>query len=104
LERTDQCTRLLDKSEETAANIFPEIKTGVVERKRVHTAHLSRLTGRETGECIGLAQEAGQSGSRKPAVRTPVNGLYLVGSDAGGRGIGTECAAESALYLYNLLK
>ena len=31
-------------------------------------------------------------------------GLYLVGSDAGARGIGTEIASGSALGLYELLE
>lgn len=46
----------------------------------------------------------GQTGSKKPTPQTPIPGLYMVGSDAGGKGNGTECAADSALYLYNILK
>lgn len=104
LERSEQCERLLDMAESMAVDIFPEISGCVIEKQRVHTSHISRITGRSTGECIGLAQEVGQSGIRKPDAATPIDGLYLVGSDSGGRGIGTECAAESALYLYNMLK
>jgi prolycopene isomerase len=104
LSRVDQCVGLLDLAERIAGEVFPEIKGHVVDKQRTHIAHTSHLTGRATGECIGLAQEVGQSGTRKPAPAMPVRGLYLVGSDAGGRGIGTENAAESALYLYGQLK
>lgn len=104
LSRVEQCEGLLDLAERIAVKVMPEIKGHVVDKVRTHIAHTSHLTGRATGECIGLAQEVGQSGTRKPVNATPVKGLYLVGSDAGGRGIGTECAAESALYLYGQLK
>jgi phytoene dehydrogenase-like protein len=104
LSRVEQCEGLLDLAERIAEKVMPEIRGHAVEKVRTHIAHTSHLTGRATGECIGLAQEVGQSGTRKPANAMPIQGLYLVGSDAGGRGIGTECAAESALYLYNQLK
>jgi len=34
----------------------------------------------------------------------PVRGLYLVGADAGGRGIGTEMAGESALNVSKMIE
>ena len=66
-------------------------------------ADVRELTGHRAGECIGLAQVPGQVGKARPQHRTPVEGLYLVGADAGARGIGTEMAAGSALALANLL-
>jgi phytoene dehydrogenase-like protein len=33
----------------------------------------------------------------------PITGLYLVGADAGGRGIGTEMAGESAINVSNMI-
>jgi phytoene dehydrogenase-like protein len=47
------------------------------------------------GEAVGLAQIVGQVGKAKPAARTPLSGLYLVGCDAGGRGSGTHQAVDS---------
>lgn len=100
-----QCDGLLDLAEHIAeTRPFPEIKGRIIKKQRTHTVQTSGLTGRDTGECIGLAQEVGQTGTKKPKPQTPVKGLYLVGSDAGGKGIGTECAADSALYPYNILK
>jgi prolycopene isomerase len=47
------------------------------------------------GEAVGLAQVVGQVGSSKPDARTPLEGLYIVGCDAGGRGAGTHQAVDS---------
>ena len=47
------------------------------------------------GETIGLAQIVGKCGKSKPAIATPLTGLYLVGTDAGGRGVGTQQAIMS---------
>ncbi len=98
-----QSEALLDRTQELAVKLLPELATST-EVERVHTGDIAGLSGRTSGDCIGLAQEVGQSGSSRPSPATPVNGLYLVGADAGGRGIGTEMAADSALYLYHQLK
>ncbi|XXX71953.1 FAD-dependent oxidoreductase [Sorangium sp. So ce134] len=45
----------------------------------------------------GTAQTPGQVGRARPAVYTPVRGLYLAGRAAGGRGAGLELAASSAI-------
>ncbi|WP_438021742.1 FAD-dependent oxidoreductase [Sorangium sp. So ce233] len=45
----------------------------------------------------GTAQTPGQVGRARPAVYTPVRGLYLAGRAAGGRGAGMELAAASAM-------
>ncbi len=103
LSRAEQCEGLLDLAERIIPDIFPEIRGKVNNKVRSTIVNTSQLTGRVTGECIGLAQEVGQSGSRRPENAMPIKGLYLVGSDAGGRGIGTEMAADSALYLYSQL-
>ncbi len=68
-----------------------------------HIATTASITGKPTGECIGLAQIVGQTGVHKPSPRTPVQDLWLVGADAGGRGVGTENAAMSALCVAALL-
>lgn len=47
------------------------------------------------GACIGLGQLIGQCGRSKPDFRAPLPGLYYVGCDAGGRGIGTTQAVDS---------
>jgi phytoene dehydrogenase-like protein len=104
LDRAAQSESLLELAQDIAAEVFPEIKGATIAVERVLAGDVSRLSGRTAGECIGVAQEVGQSGSRRPSQTTPIRGLFLVGADAGGRGIGTEMAADSALRLYSLLK
>lgn len=104
LDRADQAEALLESASSMVVELLPELGQTAVERERVYPADISRLSGRATGDCIGLAQDVGQSGNRRPSPFTPVKGLFLVGADAGGRGIGTEMAADSALYLYYQLK
>jgi prolycopene isomerase len=65
---------------------------------------VAELSGRKTGEVIGLAQNRHQVGRTRPENKTPVEGLFLVGADTGGRGVGTEMAADSALTLWRILK
>jgi len=98
-----QCDRILDRAEERLEDIFPQIEGHVEWKMRTHISHTSSITGKPTGECIGLAQCVGQTGADKPVPWTPVRDLWLVGADAGARGVGTEQAAGSALYVANLL-
>ncbi|NPV60335.1 MAG: NAD(P)/FAD-dependent oxidoreductase [Actinobacteria bacterium] len=100
----DRCRAVLDLAEEIARSLFPEIDASAVEVERVATPAIASLSGRRGGDCIGLAQQVGQDVSNRPSQETPVHGLFLVGSDAGGRGIGTEMAADSALRLFFKLK
>ncbi|MDD3718914.1 MAG: NAD(P)/FAD-dependent oxidoreductase [Actinomycetota bacterium] len=102
-ENVAHCERLLDRGEERLLSIFPQIADHIEWKMRTHIAHTAAITGKPTGECIGLSQRVGQTGVHKPRPWTPVKDLWLVGTDAGARGIGTEQAAGSALYVANLL-
>jgi prolycopene isomerase len=52
------------------------------------------------GPAMGSAQIPGQVGDARLPVTTPIPGFYLTGWGAGGRGIGIELAASSALEAY----
>ncbi|HQP29824.1 MAG TPA: NAD(P)/FAD-dependent oxidoreductase [Deltaproteobacteria bacterium] len=95
--------RLMDCAERQMFDFFPRIKDHIQWTQRAGIQQTSALTGRPSGECVGLAQCVGQTGAKKPTVKTPIKDLWLVGSDAGARGIGTEQAAASALYVSYLL-
>ena len=58
---------------------------------------IERWIGKEFGPAVSTGQTPDQVGKRRPPVSTPVRGLYLAGCNAGGRGVGTELAAASAL-------
>ena len=57
---------------------------------------LDRIAG-ENGAGIGIGQMPGQCGEKRPKIETPLQGLYIVGAEAGGTGVGTELAVNSAL-------
>ena len=52
---------------------------------------------------IGVSQIVNQVGINRPSVSLPIKGLYMVGGDAGGWGIGTELAAQSAFECFNAI-
>jgi len=97
------CGEILDRIENTMRDLFPDIEDHIVWKIRTDTRYIAEISGRWTGEVIGLAQNRHQVGKNRPSQVTPVEGLYLVGADAGGRGVGTEMAADSALNLWRLL-
>lgn len=95
---------VLDKIEATMSMLHPEIEEHVVWKLRTGTDYVADISGRELGEVIGLAQDYRQVGRNRPDPRMPIEGLYLVGADAGGRGIGTEMAGDSALNVSEMIE
>ena len=61
------------------------------------TEALASWIGKAGGPAVSTGQTPSQSGRRRPKVRTPLPGLYVCGDAAGGRGIGTELACDSAM-------
>jgi prolycopene isomerase len=98
------CKETLDRIENTMLDLFPKIDRHIVWKIRTDTNYISRISGRWTGEVIGVAQNRRQVGKDRPSNVTPIEGLYLVGADAGGRGVGTEMAANSALNLWRMMR
>ncbi len=83
---------------------FPDLQ-GAIESEEVFTTRdVSNLTRDQVlpgqgGECIGLGQFLGQCGSHKPSTKGPIKGLFYVGCDAGGQGVGTQQAVDSGIKL-----
>ncbi len=98
------CEGIFDRIENTMQDLFPDIEDHVIWKIRTNTRYIAEISGRTTGEVIGVAQNRHQVGTNRPENTTPVEGLYLVGADTGGRGVGTEMAADSALNLWRILK
>ena len=42
----------------------------------------------------------GQTGADRPSVKIPLEGLYIVGGEAGGSGVGIELCANSAIEFF----
>jgi prolycopene isomerase len=95
--------QILNRIEATMSMLHPSIDDHIVWKLRTGTEYIAGISGRELGEVIGLAQDYRQVGKNRPDPRMPIGGLYLVGADAGGRGIGTEMAADSALNVSEMI-
>lgn len=95
----DEIYRRIDA---TMTKIFPEVMNAVEHRvtegPREVSAHTrdSAVPG-SGGECVGIGQIVGQCGTKKPSPITPVQGLYLCGTDAGYEGMGTHQAGGSGM-------
>ncbi len=55
------------------------------------------------GEAYGLALSVGQTGERQAKGDSPIDGLYYVGCDAGGSGLGTNQAVDSAIHVSRMV-
>jgi prolycopene isomerase len=90
----------LDAFEDQLEKYHP-FKQHVICREDYTTTDVSRVTRDSVvpgcgGECIGLGQIVGQCGKNKPSPKAPIQGLFYVGVDAGGDGVGTHHAVTSA--------
>ncbi len=101
--KKDLNNAVLDRIEATMSMLHPGIDDHVIWKLRTDVAYTANISGRDLGEVIGLSQDVKQIGKNRPEPRLPVPGLYIVGADAGGRGIGTEMAAESALNVSEMI-
>lgn len=82
--------------------VFPEAKGKVTQVWVDHPKMVNGFAGEE-GNIIGVAQTVDQVHERRPSVVSPLKGLYFSSAEAGGHGIGTELAANSALELFSSL-
>jgi len=92
----------LKKLDETVKEIWPDI-SGHIDREEIYTPKQISAMTRDAvlpgqgGEVVGLGQVVGQCGRHKPAADAPIRGLFFVGCDAGGYGIGTHHAVDSGI-------
>lgn len=96
------------KAEEMADRLWPHLRKHVIRSQSFGAAQVSATTrdavlAGQGGECIGLGQIIGQCGRSKPNPRSPLKGLYFVGCDAGGRGIGTTQAVDSGFNVAEMI-
>ena len=91
-----------NKCDEIMFKVFPDLSRHIEAKEHYSVRDVSalardRVLAGQGGECIGLAQTVGQGGGRKPSVKAPIEGLFYVGCDAGGYGVGTQQATESGI-------
>jgi phytoene dehydrogenase-like protein len=100
----DLNNQILDRIEATMQMLHPGIEDHVIWKLRTDVEYTSKISGRDLGEVIGLSQDCRQVGANRPSPDLPIGGMYVVGADAGGRGIGTEMAAESAFTVCEMVE
>ena len=98
----------MERGERIMLEAFPELEKHVEYKESYTPAHVCSLTRDQVlpgqgGECMGLGQFVNQCARYKPSVQAPVCGLYHVGCDAGGSGVGTQQAAKSGMKVADLV-
>ncbi len=91
-----------DKIDEIMFRVFPDLREHIEHKEYYSARDVSALTRDQVlpgqgGECIGLGQVLGQGGGKKPPIKAPIRGLFYVGCDAGGYGVGTQQAVASGI-------
>lgn len=84
----------------TVEKYIPNLREHIMWMEYTTTSELCESLG-EMGAGIGIGQRVGQVGKKRPSVKTNIDGLYLVGAEAGGSGVGIELAINSALELFD---
>jgi phytoene dehydrogenase-like protein len=87
---------LLEAIIRTADKIIPGLRENLLWVNTTTNEELENMLG-ENGAAIGIQQTVDQVGDRRPKINTPIEGLYIVGCEAGGQGVGIELAANSAM-------
>lgn len=100
--------RWWEKGDEIMFRVFPELPAHIEAKEYYSPREVSAVARDQVlpyqgGECIGLAQIVGQCGRHKPSPKAPLPGLFYVGCDAGGRGIGIHQATESGINVANMV-
>jgi prolycopene isomerase len=98
----------LDYVESVVRKLQPDLFEHI-EQREVMTPGQSAVLGTDVqsptwgGEAYGIANSVGQSGDQRPSPVSPVTGLYYVGNDAGGFGLGTHQAVDSGVHVADLI-
>ena len=98
-----------DKLDQCMERAWPGFLSHVASREYYTPRDISNLSREQVlpgigGECIGLGQVVGQSGKNKPNPASPVTGLFYVGCDSAGHGVGTNQAVDSAFNVADLVE
>jgi hypothetical protein len=102
------CTPYLEYVEEKVRSITPELfdhieRTVVFGPRQVPSVGTDAIFPGQGGESYGLGLIVGQTGDKQPKGDSPIKGLFHVGCDAGGSGLGTHQALDSALNVLELV-
>jgi prolycopene isomerase len=90
--------------------VIPELySSGCIEKTEIMSPANVPSVGNDVlfegqgGESYGIANSLGQAGKDRPKGDTPIDGLYIVGNDAGGSGLGTHQAVDSGFNIFEMV-
>jgi prolycopene isomerase len=86
-----------ERSLRALAQLVPGLLDEMLFSEFMPVPQVGRWMGKSANGAISNGQVPGQVGRDRLPVDVPLAGLYLCGDGAGGRGIGTELAAESGM-------
>jgi phytoene dehydrogenase-like protein len=92
----------IENSFNSLEKVFPRLSKNILWYDVTTPEDIHASYGKEAS-VVGIGQIVNQVGKTRPSVSLPIEGLYMVGGDAGGWGIGTELAAESAFECFNAI-
>lgn len=100
----DTPKEIMDKLQEamldTVEKYMPDLRKNIMWIDTMNIEATEKLAG-ENGCVIGIAQCPGQVGKDRPKIKTPLEGLYIVGGEAGGAGVGIEMCTNSAMEFFD---
>jgi prolycopene isomerase len=99
----------LDYVETRTRAIYPDLfnhieKTEIMSPADVPAFGNDSILPGQGGESYGIAMAVGQSGKKRPDAKSPIKGLYFVGNDVAGEGLGTHLAVDSGFKVFEMLK
>lgn len=97
IELVDPPARWEESMLDALRRVIPGLDRHALFIDRFSVKFIEHWIGKEFGPAVSTGQTPDQVGERRPPVYTPIRGLYLAGCGAGGRGVGTELAAASAM-------
>lgn len=84
----------------TAEKYIPDLRKHTLWIEDTGLKSFEAMLG-EHGVGIGVGQCPGQVGKKRPSVKTGIDGLYIVGGEAGGTGVGIELCINSAFEFFD---
>jgi prolycopene isomerase len=95
--------QIVEAALETVEKYIPGLRQNARWTHVTRVDQMDKMLGEE-GAGIGIGQVVGQCGDKRPKIQTPIEGLYIVGGEAGGTGVGTELCVNSAMEFMELIK
>jgi prolycopene isomerase len=103
IDMKDPPEKWIDCLMESLRQSIPTLDDHVLWYDTLSVNDLEKIIGKTHAPVITTAQTPDQVGEKRPAIKSPIKGLYFAGDCAGGRGIGTELAAQSGIECADLI-